>query len=311
MKKPEIKVSIFIPTKNPGKDFKKVLNQISIQSEKNFEVIIVDSGSTDNTLKIINNYKNKINIQLHQIKPQEFGHGKTRNLALKYSNKNSKYIVFISQDAIPANNQWLSSLLINLINPKIAGVFSRQIPKKNSKITEKFFYKENFKNKKVIRPDPNHNLFPYNIFFSNVSSAIKKELLLKFPFDETLIMSEDQQWAKNIIDAGYKTAYEPESKVIHSHDYTFKSVFQRYFDSAFSLNKIQSKNSKNFLKKGGNYILNEFKFILKNQPSFIPQLFFYNLHKILGTFLGLHEKNLPIFLKKRFSMHSYFWNKKN
>ena len=231
MKNKKIKISIFIPTKNAGKEFEKTLNQISIQDNKSFEVIIVDSSPTNQTIKITEKFKDKFPLKIYKIPPEEFGHGKTRNLALKYSSKSSEFIVFLTQDAIPANNRWLSNLLSNFKDAKIAGVFSRQIPKKNARITEVFFYKENFPNKKIIRPSKNYNIFPYNIFFSNVSSAIRKDLLEKYPFDETLIMSEDQKWAKTIIQKGYKTIYEPKSIVIHSHNYTLKQTFQRYFIS--------------------------------------------------------------------------------
>ena len=60
----------------------------------------------------------------------------------------------------------------------------------------KFFCKENYPNYKILRPlDNNRSL--KDIFFSNVSSALRKDILEKYPFNEQIIMSEDQEWAKS------------------------------------------------------------------------------------------------------------------
>lgn len=305
------KISIFIPTKNAGRQFHHVLNQISNQKEKDFEIIIVDSDSTDQTLEITKKFSEKFKlkfpIKVYKIKPEEFGHGKTRNFALKYANKSSKFIVFLTQDAIPANNQWLSSLIENFKDKKVAGVFSRQIPKKNARETEKFFYNYYFPDKKIIKLNKKYSLFPENIFFSNVSSAIKKDLLKKYPFDESLIMSEDQKWAKDVIEKGYKTIYEPKSAVIHSHNYSLKQIFQRYFDSTMSLNEIEKGNFKNFIKIQIKYFLNQYKYVLNKNTFLVPYFILYDISKNLGAIFGLNEKRLPLFLKKTFSMHKYYW----
>lgn len=66
-------VSIVIPTKNGGDRLKEVLEAVfSQKTEYKYEVICVDSGSTDNTLNIIKNFP----CILYEIKPDEFGHGK-------------------------------------------------------------------------------------------------------------------------------------------------------------------------------------------------------------------------------------------
>ena len=63
-----------------------------------------------------------------RIPPQEFGHGKTRNLAAAYAH--GDYLVFLTQDVTPANADWLASLLAPLLaEPSIAGAYSRQLPR--------------------------------------------------------------------------------------------------------------------------------------------------------------------------------------
>jgi len=77
-----------------------------------------------------------------------------------------------------------------------------------------------------------------DVFFSNVCAAIRRDALLRHPFDEALIMSEDQQFSRNVIAAGHAVVYQPESAVIHSHDYSLSDCFRRYFDSSCSLKVI-------------------------------------------------------------------------
>jgi len=305
----KLKASIFIPTKNAGNGFYQTLNQIEKQKEKDFEVIIVDSGSKDNTIKVAESFQEKLNLKIYKIPPEEFGHGKTRNLSLKYAK--GEFIVFLTQDAIPYNNEWLSKLLENFKDPKVAGVFSRQIPNKNARITEKFFYHNYFPNKKISKSKKKELLFLRDIFFSNVSSVIRKNILKKYPFCESVQMCEDQEWAKKVIEKDYKTFYDSESIVIHSHDYNLKQTFQRYFDTAISLNQITLGGFRNFTKIGAVYMAREFKYVLKEKPSYLPYLFLYNTSKILGTTLGMHEKKIPCFLKRRFSMHKYYWKNKS
>ena len=298
-----MKCSIFIPTKNAGNNFNNVLNQISIQKEK-FELIIVDSGSTDNTLNIINNWKDKIPIKLYQISPKEFGHGKTRNLASKYAS--GEFIIFLSQDAIPQNNLWISNLIRNFKDKNIAASFSKQIPGENANEIERFFCKENYPNKKIVRPFNNEDSLE-NIFFSNVSSCLSKKILREFPFNESIIMSEDQEWTRKIIRKGYKTVYDPESIVIHSHNYNLRQTFQRYFDSALSLKQIFGKFN-NFTKKGSRYMRKEFSYILKTKPLLAIYLIPYNLTKIIATTLGINHPKLSKNIKRKLSMHKNYWN---
>ena len=99
-------VSIVIPTKNAGPDFQKVLDMIYAQkTEYEYEVICVDSGSKDGTLNLIKQYPCK----LYQIPSSEFGHGKTRNYGA--SKGTGEYIVFITQDALPATDTWLQNFI--------------------------------------------------------------------------------------------------------------------------------------------------------------------------------------------------------
>ena len=294
------KVSIFIPTKNPGPDFSIVLERIFDQKEKNLEVIIVDSGSMDQTLEIAAKYP----AELVNIKPEEFGHGRTRNLALKYSK--ADYIVFLTQDAIPANEFWLINLLRNFSDKKIAGVFSRQIPRKEAKEIQRFFYMYYFPDNKIIRPKREYNSIQ-NRFFSNVSSCIKKDVLQKCCFSDTILTTEDQEWAKRVTDLGYQTVYEPKSVVIHSHNHKLVYIFKEYFDSASALSEITKQEYLEFQNGSRKYFYNEFMHVLQRKPTELLYWLITNIVKIPGIFFGLKQKKLPLSWKRNLSLQKNYW----
>lgn len=295
-----MKISIFIPTKNAGNKFDDTLKAIFTQNEKDFEVIIIDSGSTDNTLSIASNYPTKI----YKIKSTEFTHGKTRNLSTKYAN--GDYIVFLSQDAVPENSNWLKNIIRPFSNKKIAGVFSRQIPHKESSINEKFFYYSHFPSKNYLNTSE-QNLTLKDIFFSNASSAIRREMLEQYPFDEEIIMSEDQEWSSRMLTLGFYTAYESSSIVVHSHNYNFFQTLKRYFDGAYSLKQILEGS---FFYFGFTYIVMESLYVFTHAPHMLPKSILNNVAKIAGTSLALIARYLPYKFNAKVSMHSYYWERK-
>jgi len=297
--------SIVILTKNAGGDFQDTLEAIFAQKYPGkFEVIIVDSGSTDNTLEIAGNYPTKV----HQIKPEDFGHGRTRNLAASLAI--GDYLVFLTQDAVPATDRWLSNLIRNLKDSKIAGVYGRQIPKKGTRPMESFFLNTRYPLSRMVKSAGQGKVDMNTIFFSNANSAIRKEIWEKYSFDDSLIMSEDQEWAKKVLLAGYKIVYVPEAAVYHSHNYSLKAAFQRYFDSGVSLNQFAGKEYGSFTSEGLVYAKDEMKFLITNgYMKWLPYAILYDLAKFFGVSLGKREKYLPLSLKRRLSLNSYHWVK--
>ena len=153
-----------------------------------------------------------------------------------------------------------------------------------------------------------------DIFFSNVCSAIRRKILLKNPSDEQLIMSEDQQWAKDMLIAGYSIAYQPKAIVKHSHNYNLLTVFRRFFDSGVSFRQMKEKGdfTPGLTKEGLYHIKLEIKYLIeKGYTLKIPYAFVYNAMKYLGVRIGMENKKLPTWLNKKMSHHKYFWETKS
>lgn len=239
------KVTIVLLTKNGEKYLQNVLEAIYRQrSIFTYDVLVIDSGSIDKTLSILRDFP----IRLYKIPAKDFGHGKTRNLGAKVA-KGSKYIIYLTQDATPANNKWLNNLILPMEkDSQVAGVYGRQIPYPDCNPMEErdiTTYLDDKRKNKKIKFDENRTNKQYNkynmdklILFSNVSSSIRKKVLRQIPFNENVLMCEDQEWCKRALEKGFVVLYQPKSKVFHSHNFSLKKLYQRNFDYGVSFRKF-------------------------------------------------------------------------
>lgn len=227
-------VSVLLVTKNGERYLAELLQSVRAQQGKFrlAEIIAVDSGSRDRTLAMLEAYA----VRVIRIPPQEFGHGKTRNLAAAHAQ--GDYLVFLTQDATPANADWLDTLLAPLqADPSIAGAYSRQLPRPHCHPMEwRRIVEDELSGRATSclnRSDaPDYATNPaYFYFFSNVSSVLRRSVWQQSPFPE-VEFAEDQLWAKAVLEAGYKTVYRADSLVYHSHGYGPWPNFRRHFDHA-------------------------------------------------------------------------------
>ena len=198
-KKP--KVSIIIRTKNEERWIEPCLHKIFRQKFRNFEVILVDNASRDKTVLKAKKYPVKV------IKIKNFLPGKAINFGIKKSK--GSIIVCLSAHCIPVDDYWLTKLVGNLKNSKIAGVYGRQKP---------LSYSSDFDKRDLLNLfGPDKKIQKKDTFFHNANSAFKKSLWKKIPFDEITQHIEDRIWGHSVIQRGYKIIYEPEASVYHWH----------------------------------------------------------------------------------------------
>ena len=239
-------ISIVIPVKNAGADLRRCLGAIAVQRvPAEVEVVVVDSGSTDGS----DTLAETLGARVHRIPPEAFNHGATRNLGVSLSR--GDIVVFTSQDAFAEDEHWLSALTAPLTDPAVAGVYGRQIAHDAANPPERFFLDFLYgPTARTQRAAAERDLSMQTTLFSNVSSAMRREVLERFPFADDIVMSEDQEWSRRALLAGFAIVYEPRAVVRHSHAYTLRQAFRRFYDSGFSARRAYAPGGKSLLVVG-------------------------------------------------------------
>jgi rhamnosyltransferase len=284
-------VSIIILTKNAGEGFATLLQRLSSQKfDGNYEIIVIDSGSTDGTPEIAQNFP----VKIVRIKPEEFHHGRTRNLGAEQAS--GRILVYITQDALPLRDNWLHKLTDDLKNPQVAMVVGRQIPWQTTKPPEKFFYSYYFPEHKIEVVRGASDYYRDNMFISNVNSAIKRDVWQQFKFSEDIVLAEDKEIARRILRAGWKIVYQPDAVVYHAHDFSLRSIFQRSVDSGIGLRqKVNVPRSRNWAINRLGYFVKEARYIMANDGwwKWLPYSMAYEASKLLGVVLGWLRGRMP------------------
>lgn len=220
-------VSIIIRTKNEAKYIGKVLNLLLKQTFNNFEIVIVDSGSTDQTLEIVKKYP----VRLYKIKQEDFTYGYALNFGINKAK--GKYICILSGHSIPISNNWLANGVNVLMKEKtlagLSGYYSDFILGYWSRFLGSivFLYFPFFKKREDFTP-----------WISNTNSLIKKEFWEKYKFDESLPGSEDYDWGKEMIFRGYNVIKIRDFSVFHSHLFIGRPTYTQMLPLWAKWNKL-------------------------------------------------------------------------
>lgn len=297
-------ISIVIPTKNAGPRFARVLRALAAQDEtRPWELVVVDSGSTDGTAAMAE----QAGAMVHRVQPDAFTHGRARNIGA--SAATGEVLVFLVQDAEPADPGWLCRLTSNLERPGVAGAYSRQLPRPAASPMVAYFLLHTYPSAPAVRrPLSGKRARLSDVFFSNVGSAMPRTIWQRFPFNEQMVMSEDQEWARRVLASGFSLVYDAEACVIHSHDYGIRSIFRRSFDSAASLRGVCDDTLGGMAGQGVRYILGEVRYLLqRGLGHLIPYMLLYEASRSLGTLAGRHHHRLPPGLKRYLGLHRMYW----
>jgi len=275
--------SIVIRAYNESQHLPRLLEGIVLQSIKDVEVILVDSGSTDSTIQIAEKYGAKI---VH-IPSNEFTFGRSLNFGIQAAIH--EYIIIASAHVYPVYPDWLESLLHLFEDEKVALTYGKQRGPVTAKYSEQQIYHRWY-------PDAG-NPNQVTAFCNNANAAIRRSLWEKNPYDETLTGLEDLAWAKWVKEQGYKIAYVPEAEIIHIHNETPRGVYNRYRREAMALRKIYPEAHFNFYDFVRLTITNIFsdswhaareRVLWRNMAS----IFWFRFMQFHGTRMGHRETSL-------------------
>lgn len=249
-------VDIICPLYNAEKYIKNLHNSLLKQENvelKNIRYIL--TKSKDNTENILTELDNCIYLI---IEPKEFSHSLTREKEAFKSD--ADILVFITQDVIIERTDWLYNLIKDIVSGEVDACYSRQLCNNNS--IEKYTRESNYPSEsKIVFKDDIEKLGLKTFFFSDASSAIKRETFVKLKgYDaKKLIISEDMYIAYKLIMNGYKIKYCADSEVVHSHDFTLKEQYKRYYDTGKFFKENSYLNKYKVNQAGGSLA----KYILK------------------------------------------------
>jgi len=207
--------SIVIRAFNEERWLPEVLSAIDCQIYRDFEVLLVDSGSFDRTRDIAAAHGARI----IRLRSEDFTFGHSLNLGIQEAR--GSFIVVISAHAIPTNDQWLERLITPLREPETAMVFGGQRGHAISKFSEARDLERIFPSKPLVMDDD-------HVFVNNANSAIRRDLWDQHRFDEGLPGLEDAEWAKYWIPQGKQVLYVPTACVYHVHSESWAQVRHRF-----------------------------------------------------------------------------------
>ena len=230
-----IEISIIIPARNEGANIGPCLDAVAAQAgPHDVEVIVIDSGSSDNTIAVV---QARPDVRLVRIRPEDFGHGRTRNLGAGLAR--GDFLVFLNADAVPGDRQWLSGLIGEFASDRsVAGVFSRHLPKSGCHL---YMARDLETAMPALRMERSRAGRLDFFLFSTVSAAIRKEIWSAIPFADDIPIAEDQDWAEKVLQRGFKLVYAPASVVRHSHNYSPAELFR--------LKCLVGRTERRFLRK--------------------------------------------------------------
>ncbi len=295
-------VTIILLTRNAGNDFSRTLKKIFSQKKVNFDVLQIDSSSTDSTLSIAAEYKLKQIV----IPKAEFNHGSTREMGIEQAS--GEIVVFLTQDAVPSSDDWLFNLVSPFKDKKVAGTFGRQLVTTSSNLYENYYYSKEFPDRNCSWTEKNY--LNAGVLFSDVNSALRRDLYLKNRYKGNILVSEDIQWAQNIIKKGYEITYVSSASVFHSHNYPLNMLFKISFDigaasvitETQAVTEVKGKRTFDRIVERSKYMLNS---------SSLYWLFFsliIDFVRLFGFTLGKKYKAFPMYLIKKMSNYPQYWD---
>lgn len=221
-----MRISLIIPTLNAGEELDVLLEKMLAQSCPPDEIVIVDSESGDAAPQRAEKYPQ---VKVIPIRRTEFDHGGTRDMALRSCS--GEVVLFMTQDAIPADAHYVEKLIAMLDDPRVAAVGGRQIARPDATRQEQLVRAHNYpQTSRVWDAKAIQTMGVRAFMISDCCAAYKREAYLAVGgFDHPIMTNEDMLMAQKLLEAGYAIAYCGEAAVIHSHNMTLRQQFRRNY----------------------------------------------------------------------------------
>lgn len=287
--------SIVIRTLNEGQYLDDLLVMIGRQQTRDLQVetVLIDSGSTDDTLAIAARHGARVT----HIRKTEFSFGRSLNRGSAFAR--GEILVYISGHCVPVGTDWLQALCQPLIDGKAAYSYGRQIGDDDSNYSERRIFAKYYPETSAIPQ-------PQGFFCNNANSALLRRAWATHPFDEELTGLEDMELGKRLVAAGEKIAYVAEAPVFHHHKESWAQVRRRFEREALALRSIMPEvhlSRLDVLRCVASSVIGDWTAARRLGVRSTPRIDMlrYRWNQYLGSYKGNHEhRRLSQAAKERF-----------
>ncbi len=240
----------------------------------------------------------------------QFSHGGTRQRAVD-DNAGFDYIIFLTQDAVLYDRHALSLLLSAFDDADVAAVCGRQLPREKADPVEahaRFYSYPDTSNIRSIKDA--ESLGIKTAFLSNSFAAYRRDAFLSVGgFPKDVIFGEDMYAAARLLLAGHKIAYAADARVYHSHDYSLVQEMKRYFDmGVFHAREPWIRETFGSAEGAGSrFVISELNYLVQHAFWRLPEILLRNVMRYTGFRLGLAERYIPLYLKRKISMNPRYF----
>ena len=301
-------IDVIIPTYRPGKEFRLLLERLKQQSVPVRRVVIINTEKKFWDSRWEQEFPFT---EVHHIKKEEFDHGGTRRKAAELTD--AEIMVFMTQDALPADRDLIRNLTAPLKEPETAAAYARQLPNASCSFVERYTRSFNYPDKSSVKSREDLPVYGIKTFFcSNVCAAYRKDVYESLGgFAEHTIFNEDMIYAFSVIQHGYWIAYAADAQVIHSHNYTCMQQFRRNFDLGVSQAEypevFQTASSES---EGIRLVKKTFRYLCVNgRRRLIPGFVLQSGFKYAGYLAGKNYRRMPARMVRWCSMNKDYWRK--
>lgn len=300
------RIACIVPTYNGRDDLARLLDSLEKQSAS-FDLFIVDSCSSDGTGELAHSRVDNV----VTIPSSQFNHGGTRQMMVSCNPCYDIY-VFLTQDAYLEDASAIERLVAPFADESVGAVCGRQLPHLNANALAQHARQFNYPKESRLKSLADAPVLGIKTpFMSNSFSAYRGKALLEVGgFPEHVILSEDMYVAAKMLLAGWNVAYASDALCRHSHNYTLREEFCRYFDQGvFHAREYWIRER--FGGAGGEglrYVKSELRFLGLSRLHIWPSAILRNACKLLAYKLGQKERGLSLGLKKKLGMYKRYWD---
>lgn len=278
-------LSIVIRAYNEAAHLGRLLDGIARQTVRDAEIILVDSGSTDDTVGIAQ----RAGARVVSIRPDEFTFGRSLNVGMAAGT--ADITVIASAHVYPVYPDWLEKLTAPFADPQVALTYGRQRGMATTKYSEHQVFARWFPD--LSNPRQTHP------FCNNANAAIRRSLWEQHPYDETLTGLEDLAWAKWALSQGHVVAYAAEAEIVHVHDERPAQVYNRYRREAMAFKQIYDEahfSLYDFVRMTWANIFTDLWHAARERrlrPNW-RSIFWFRTLQFWGTYRGYRQANQPL-----------------